>query len=123
MAIKRDAPRRGLDDALAWAARRAGLKEGQWHAKYLGSSPDAYHSLLQLMLGTSADARAPANDLVALLTARQTGMARQMTADMERLLGSRGAEAYCLSCPRQPQAVVSRNDSMALRTLAMLLRD
>ncbi len=113
----------GLDDALAWAAKRAGLKEGQWHAKYLGSSPDAYHSLLQLMLGTSADARAPANDLVALLTVRQTGMARQMTADMDRLLGSRGAEAYCLSCPRQPQTAVSRNDSMTLRTLAMLLRD
>ncbi len=114
----------GLDDALAWAAKRAGLKQGEWHPKYLGSSPDAYHSLLQMMLGAGeADTRIPANDLVTLLTARQTTMARQMTADMNRLLGSRGAEAYCLSCPRPPLGTVSRNDSTFLRTLSLLLRD
>ena len=114
----------GLDDALAWAAQKAGLKQGEWHPKYLGSSPDAYHSLLQILVGNGeTDARAPASDLVSLLTVRQAGFAQQLSHDLQRLLGARGAEAYCLSCPRPPRGTVSRNDSMALRTLGMLLRD
>jgi len=114
----------GLDDALAWTAQKAGLKQGEWHAKYLGSGTDAYHSLLQMLVGSGeAGARAPANDLVALLTARQAGTARQLTADLQRLLGSQGAEAYCLACPREPQGGVSRRDSGWLRFLGTVLRD
>ncbi|GAD49363.1 protease IV [Caenibius tardaugens NBRC 16725] len=114
----------GMDDALAWAAQKAGLKQGEWHAKYLGTSPDAYHSLLQMLVGNSeTDIRAPAHDMVALLTVQQAGLTRRLTSDLERLLGARGAEAYCLSCPRQPQGTVSRTDSGVLRNLALLMRD
>lgn len=114
----------GLDDALAWTAQKAGLKQGEWHAKYLGSGTDAYHSLLQMLVGSGeTDARAPANDLVALLTARQAGTTRQLTADLQRLLGSHGAEAYCLACPRTPEGTASRSDSNWLRILGMVLRD
>lgn len=114
----------GMDDALAWAAKRAGLKDGEWHAKYLGSSPDTYHSLLQMLLSPSgSEARLPANDMVSLLTLQQTNMSGHMVSDMRLLLGSSRAQAYCLSCPRSTPAAVSRSDSSMLKKLAWLLRD
>ena len=114
----------GMDDALAWAAKRAGLKDGDWHPKYLGGQTDTYHSLLQMLLGPSeSEARLPANDMVSLLTMQQTSMSAHMVSDMRRLLGSSRVEAYCLSCPRPTRATVSNNDSSMLKKLALLLRD
>lgn len=114
----------GLDDAVAWAAKRARLKDGEWHVKYIGSQPDTYHSLLQMLVSSGgAEARAPSNDLVSLLTLQQTSMSQQLVRDMRRLLGTQGAEAYCLSCPRPVRGAVSNNDSMMFQNLATLLRD
>ncbi|OCC25292.1 signal peptide peptidase SppA [Croceicoccus estronivorus] len=114
----------GLDDALAWTAQKAGLKKGEWHAKFLGSKPDAYHSLLQALMGTNeAGGQAPAKDLVALLSSQQADLTRQLSADLDRLTTSRGAEAYCLICPRSPQAGSQQVNSRLVRILGALSRD
>lgn len=119
----------GLDDALAWTAQQAGLKDSEWHAKFLGSKTDAYHSLLQALMGSGeAGGKASANDLVALLTARQAGLTQRLSADLDRLLTTRGAEAYCLSCPREPHGAAMSTHSRAadsglMRILGTLIRD
>ncbi|MFA7596820.1 MAG: signal peptide peptidase SppA [Novosphingobium sp.] len=92
----------GLDDALAWAAGKAGLKDGGWHAKYLGSKTDPYRSLLQEMLRKDSEQAAPAHDFIALLTARQAGFAQVLAKNARLLLGAQGAQAYCLECPQRP---------------------
>jgi protease IV len=65
----------GLEDALGWAAQKAGLKEGEWHARYLGSESGRYDSLLRQLLSSEAKA-APATQRADLfgLAARQQAM-------------------------------------------------
>lgn len=110
----------GLDDALAWAAQAAGLKDGAWHAKYLGGGTDPYHSLLQQMMrDDNGEAPAAAHDFVALLTARQASFAQALLRDAGRVLDMRGAQAYCLACPQAPAA---RRETRDLGTLAALAR-
>lgn len=91
----------GLDDALGWAAKKAGLKDGRWHAKYLGSKTDPYRSLLQEMLRKDSEQAAPAHDFVSLLTARQAGFAQALAKNARLLLSAQGAQAYCLECPQR----------------------
>ncbi|ODT00283.1 MAG: signal peptide peptidase SppA [Erythrobacter sp. SCN 62-14] len=118
----------GLDEALAWTAEKAGLKDGEWHAKFLGSGASRYDSLLRQMLSDSsarqnADAGA-ARDLFALAAREQMGLAGRLNADLERLLGGKGVQAYCLECPpgAAPQAASAALPSHAvLRWLAPLL--
>lgn len=114
----------GLDKALAWAAGQAGLKDGEWHARFLGSSSDTYHSVLREMMGTgAADGRTPAHDMVSLLAIRQQGLARQMLDDAGRLLSASGAQAYCLECPPQLASPPGEAKSGLLSLLSAWLRD
>ncbi len=93
-----------LDNAIEWAAKQAKLKDGDWHARYLGSKPSAYSSILRSLLwGEESTARADARDLFAVLSARDRNLPAQVAADLDRLLGSQGAQAYCLECPPQPR--------------------
>lgn len=96
----------GLEDALAWAAAKAGAKEGGWHPVYLGGQVDNYDSLIrQLVTRTAAPAATvPGGDLFALATRRNGALAARMTHDAERLLGTQGIQAYCLECPAPPRA-------------------
>lgn len=91
----------GLQDALAWAAAKAGAKEGEWHPVFLGERAENYDSLIrQLVAGGSA--RAPISqggDIFALAARRNGDLMSQLTRDAERLLGTRGIQAYCLECP------------------------
>lgn len=105
----------GLDDAVSWVAKKAGLNDGGWHADYLGAKLDPYHSILQQMMqdsGTGAGGRArhPASgfDLVALLSARQEGATAALAQDVALLLGQRKVQAYCLACPRAVRAAGNR---------------
>ncbi|MFL0672826.1 MAG: signal peptide peptidase SppA [Erythrobacter sp.] len=97
----------GLEDALAWAAGKAGLKEGEWHARYLGNDTGGYDSLLRQLL--SSEARAiPATsqraDLFGLAARQQAMLAGQVSADLARLMGGGGVQAYCLECPERGTA-------------------
>lgn len=91
----------GVDDALEWAAAKAGAKEGEWHAVYLGEEDANYDSLIrQLVTSDSTKARAvPAGDIFALTAMRSQALGTRIARDAQRLLGTRGIQAHCLDCP------------------------
>ncbi len=89
-----------LDDALAYAANAAGLKQGGWHPKFLGSSADPYSALIERLKGDedSSDPAA-AVDWAGFLAQRQSRMAAEALLGARQLLTARGAQALCLECP------------------------
>ncbi|MES2494247.1 MAG: signal peptide peptidase SppA [Pseudomonadota bacterium] len=90
----------GLDDALAWAAGRAKLGKGEWHAVYLGEDANGYASLIEKLAGDDDDRAAPEQgDVFAQLAGGQRAALLRALAGLERLIGAQGAQAYCLSCP------------------------
>jgi protease-4 len=100
----------GLQDALAWAAGKAGAKDGEWHAVFLGEEADNYDSLIrQLVAESTAPAViAPGGDLFALAAQRNSELGALISRDAERLLGTRGIQAACLDCPAGVRAVSAR---------------
>lgn len=91
----------GLQDALAWAAAKAGAKDDDWHPVFLGDQAQNYDSLIRQLV-TSSTASAPVShggDVFALAARRNGDLATQLTRDAQRLLGTRGIQAYCLECP------------------------
>lgn len=88
----------GLDDALAWAAQKAGLKDGEWHASFLGADTGRYDSLLRQWLTSNVEPAARA-DMFAFTSGRQSELAGQLRADLARLMGAKGVQAHCLECP------------------------
>lgn len=113
-----------LDDALAHAAKAAKLKDGKWHAVYLGEKFNPYASLIERLIGDEDSAPpAEARDLAGLVAARQRMLAVHALADAERLLGGKGAQAFCLECPA-PAADLARDAkaiSLPQRLLARAL--
>jgi len=92
-----------LDDALAYAAQKAGLKQGGWHAKYLGSTGNPYASLIEKLMGRNTEAHsARAQDLFAQMAMAEQDRSWRIAHDMRRLLGASGAQAYCLECSETP---------------------
>ncbi len=100
----------GLDDALAWAAGRAGLKEGGYHAVYLGAQENTYETLLRQWLVDDGRAgeRAARRDVTGLMSARQAVLGERLVRDLDRLLGGSGMQAYCLECPATPRAATAQ---------------
>jgi len=96
----------GIDSALAWAAGKAGAKT--WHAVYLGEEPDPFRGVFEKLTGGDADTAdesriwapdsAAPHDFAALAAQRQNGLAGQLAADLQRLMGGTGAQVYCLEC-------------------------
>lgn len=89
----------GLDDALAFAASSAKLES--WHAVYYGTRADPLGSLLE-RFGAGDEGReeaAPARDFAGIMAARQNLLLGRVSQDLGRLLGTQGAQAYCLECP------------------------
>ncbi|PKP66094.1 MAG: signal peptide peptidase SppA [Alphaproteobacteria bacterium HGW-Alphaproteobacteria-7] len=96
----------GLQDALAWAAAKAGAKEDEWHPVFLGDKAENYDSLIRQLV-TSNAARAPltqGGDIFALTARRNGDLAARLTRDAQRLLGTSGIQAYCLECPESVSA-------------------
>jgi protease-4 len=88
----------GLDAALAYAAQRAGLKDGDWHAEYLGAEEDRYAPLLRRIM-RDTDGEAAGGDMFALFARRESDLTKRVLADLKDLLEVRGAQARCLECP------------------------
>ncbi|MXO89410.1 signal peptide peptidase SppA [Pontixanthobacter aquaemixtae] len=100
----------GIDDALAFAAEKAGLEEGDWHAQYLGGDIDPYNSLIRdILSGDDTEAARQNGDLFAMVAGRQQALMGQVQMDLERLLSVRGMQAYCLECPVSPNVTAARN--------------
>jgi protease-4 len=101
----------GLQDALAWAAGKAGAKDGEWHAVFLGEEADNYDSLIRKLAASSTAPAviAPSGDLFALAAQRNGELAVRVSRDAERLLGTRGIQAACLDCPAVFSAASARH--------------
>ncbi|MCW1427685.1 signal peptide peptidase SppA [Novosphingobium sp. JCM 18896] len=111
----------GLDEALAYAAKSAKLTE--WHAVYLGDTPDQWASLLQRLGGQDDDSAPPAEarDFAAVLAQRQLGLVGHALAGAERLVGTRGVQAYCLECPAPGARQPVKGDLTLLARAAQML--
>jgi protease IV len=90
----------GLDEALAYAAKAAKLEEGGWHPVYLGQQAGGFGGLLKKLMGDD-DSAAPveARDLAGLFAVQNSQEIGKALAQVERLLGHPGTQAYCLECP------------------------
>jgi protease IV len=108
----------GLDDALAYAATQAKLGEGKWHAKFYGEERGTYASLIE-QLTADEDSAPPARsgDLATLAAERQQALVARALGDVDRLLGTRGIQAYCGECPL-PAATAPRLDAGLLARIA-----
>lgn len=110
----------GLDEALAYAAKAAKLKDDNWHPEFLGQNVSPYASLIERMIGDDDSAPpAEARDIVALVAERQKAVVGQALADAERLLGGQGAQAFCLECPVSAGAAAKDAKALGLPRLAM----
>ena len=87
-----------LDNAVEWVAGEAGLEDGDWHARFLGSNPPQYASILQSLLFNQEAEQAQARDLFAMLSTGERNLPARVGDDLERLLASEGAQAFCLEC-------------------------
>jgi protease-4 len=96
----------GLDDALAWVAGQAKLKQGEWRPVYLGRSDPTYAALVDRLRG---DDEGQGQDLAALVAKRQREVLSRALATAEGLVAGGGAKAYCLDCPMQAASPSKRD--------------
>lgn len=87
----------GIEDALAFAAKSAGLED--WHPQYYGTDENPYASLLERLMGDEEDTVQPAaTDLAGLLARQQDARLAGALGELGWLGQVRGAQAYCLDC-------------------------
>jgi len=111
----------GLDDALEWAAKEAGLETGDWHPRFLGNQAASYDSLIRQLLKGS-EARQANAGLFGLVARQQSALSATIARDVDRLLKVEGVQAYCLECPRAHAAANASKSSLGwLSTVAALL--
>ena len=99
----------GLEEALAWVAGQAELAGGEWHAAYLGTPPSTTDTLLRQWLVGEEDAQG--RDVFALFARKETEALNRVISDAGRLLGTRGAQAYCLACPASGRSQQAEGDA------------
>ncbi|SFO98029.1 signal peptide peptidase SppA [Qipengyuania nanhaisediminis] len=99
----------GLEEALAWVAGQAELAGGEWHAAYLGTPPSTTDTLLRQWLVGEEDAQG--RDVFALFARKETEALNRVISDAGRLLGTRGAQAYCLACPATDRGQRAEGDA------------
>ena len=110
----------GLDDALAYAAERAGLAEGSWHPVYLGGGGDPYAPLLAQLGGGAARVHLP-QSLSGMVAGQEAALWQRLGDDLDLLLRARGVQARCLECPAAP-ALATRGDISGLHSWHEWLR-
>jgi protease IV len=85
----------GIDDAMAEAAKRAGLND--WHPVYIEPQADFASLLLGDLVPTDKQSGAPM-DLFALVAFQQQAHWNRINADLAMLTGVSGAQVRCLEC-------------------------
>lgn len=101
-----------MEDALTFAAQRAGLSAGDYYPAYIEVTPDPFAAFFETMMraqhiGARATAAAP-HDFAGLASARGNAFAAQLAQDLEGLFARGGVQAYCLECPRPITAAQAR---------------
>jgi protease-4 len=110
----------GLDEALAYAARAAKLSS--WHPVYLGEARNPWASLLQRLRGGDDDSAPPASgrDFAGAISERQTNLIGRALAGAERLVGTRGVQAFCLECPAPAGPLPAKGELTELAQIVKL---
>ncbi len=112
----------GLDTALEWAAKEAGLEEGdEWHPQFLGEQVANYDSLIRQLLGSSSEQTGRNSDLFGMAAQQQDRTLARLAADAEMLAGTRGIQAYCLECPTDARPVRARSTASLIQVFQALL--
>lgn len=112
----------GLEDALAYAAGEAGLKDGGWHAEYLGESEGGLAAFLRQMRDRTGTDALVARDLAGIAAQRQAAIIDEAVAQARRLLSAQGVQAYCLECVPLAGRAMPRERGTELSGLTALLR-
>ena len=87
----------GMDEALAEAAKRAGLKAGAWHPVYIEPQSSFAGTILGGLMPNRAAAAAP-TDLFGRAAFQQQLFLQRLIADLDMLIGVKGVQARCLEC-------------------------
>ena len=109
----------GMDDALAEAAKRAGLKADGWHAVYIEPQPSFAGSLLGGLMPKRASVAAPM-DVFAQAAWQQQLFVQRVAADLDMLTGVKGVQARCLECADFTPPTTPKADGGWLSVLAKL---
>jgi protease IV len=109
----------GMDEALAEAAKRAGLKADGWHAVYIEPQPSFAGALLGGLMPKRNASAAPM-DIFAQAQWQQQLFVQRVAADLEMLTGVKGVQARCLECADFGVPVTVRTDSGWLAVLVKL---
>lgn len=99
----------GMADAIRWAAGEAGLEEGDWSTRFLGTEVANYDSLIRQLV-TSAVASTPdagGGDLFAVAARQREALLDRFAQDAAMLGGIRGVQAFCLECPVEASVATS----------------
>ncbi|WP_260927460.1 signal peptide peptidase SppA [Novosphingobium sp. 9] len=114
-----------LDDALAYAAKVAGLGNQPWHAQYLASKTTGWSALLG---GVESRAQARSGtpsvvlDYPGFVAARQQAQITHALADLGGMMQARDAQVYCMECAALPEgAAVRQADGDWVKALARYL--
>ena len=87
----------GMAEALEWVAAQAELGDEKWAPVYLGVEQSTADTILrQWLIG---EEEAGGRDVFAMLAGEQRARTSMIFTDAQRLLGTSGAQAYCLVCP------------------------
>ncbi len=110
----------GMDEALAEAAKRAGLKPDGWHAVYIEPQPSFAGTLLGGLL-PKRDASAAPMDIFAQAQRQQQLFVERVAADLEMLTRVQGIQAKCIECVEFGAPVTVKADSGWLSVLTRWL--
>ncbi len=110
----------GMDEALAEAAKRAGLKADGWHAVYIEPQPSFAGTLLGGLLPKRETSAAPM-DIFGHAAWQQQLFVARVAADLEMLTGMKGAQARCLECADFGVPMTAKADTGWLAALVRLL--
>lgn len=86
-----------INDAIAEAAKRAKLEDGEYSVHYLATQPDAFEQFVSGLFAPADDAR-QGRGLVAQLAWKQQAALGQVVGDLNVLSGVQGVQAWCLEC-------------------------
>ena len=106
-----------LDAAIAWAAGRADLGEGEYDVRYLGEDAPQYGSLFAQMMAGGSDSASGNGDVSAIFVRRQAAELGRLATDIEQLLGTQGVQARCMECAPVTARTHTAAESISWRAL------
>lgn len=115
-----------LDDAVAEAARRAGLGGGDAHARYLDPPPDPFARFIAMLSGEARASTPAPRDWLSRQASQRRMSLRSAIGDARAMLSGSAIRADCLECrgfqPQGATAASGNDESMLRRAGAWLMR-